>query len=353
MAKKPQVDVRKLKDEVTDFLKKSKWEKAADVLEQLVAAEPKDMQHRLKLGDTYRRMDQITKCIGSYQYAAKFFSDEGQLIKAIGAVKIILEIDPKNGDAQKQLQEMNERRFGKVTLESAGLKPKPGIGAGARATSAIELAAADHAAQSVGNAIQPEIGGGDDEPLELDDGKPSPPKKGAPPAPRGVATPPPPKPQSYELGGGDELDLDMGAPVGEAPKSKAIAPPPPPSRAIAPPPPPRKEREEVELDLDPDMPAGPETLPDDAILEAEDLADHGDEEVIALDDEIRPAAAPAPSVPMPPKKKPPEPRPAVTISDEITIEEEAEPRPPPKKAIATPPPPMHGGAQPIADPPSS
>src|SRR6267142_1900790 len=136
MAKKPQVDVRKLKDEVTDFLKKSKWEKAADVLEQLVAAEPKDMQHRLKLGDTYRRMDQITKCIGSYQYAAKFFSDEGQLIKAIGAVKIILEIDPKNGDAQKQLQDMNERRFGKVTLESTGLKPKPGIGAGARATTA-------------------------------------------------------------------------------------------------------------------------------------------------------------------------------------------------------------------------
>src|SRR5205814_761908 len=170
--------------------------------------------------------------------------DEGQLIKAIGAVKIILEIDPKNGDAQKQLQEMNERRFGKVTLESAGLKPKAGVGAGARATSAIELAEAGHAAHSVGSALQPGLAAGEDEPLELDDGKPSPPRKGAAPA------------------------------AG-------------PSRAIA---------------------------------------------------------------PLPPKKKPPAPpKPAVTISDEITIEDEAEPRPPPKKAIATPPPPMHGGAQPIAD----
>src|SRR5204863_4702125 len=68
------------------------------------------------------------------------------------------------------------------------------------------------------------------------------------------------------------------------------------------------------------------------------------------DDDIRPAAAPPPPVPLPPKKKPPEPpKPAVTISDEITIEDEAEPRPPPKKAIATPPPHLHGGAQPIAD----
>src|SRR3954468_14054033 len=248
MAKKPQVDVRKLKDEVTDFLKKSKWEKAAGALEQLVDAEPKDMQHRLKLGDTYRRMDQITKSIGSYQYAAKFFSDEGQLIKAIGAVKIILEIDPKNGDAQKQLQEMNERRFGKVTFESTGLKPKAGIGSGARATSAVELAEADHAAQAVGSALQPQLGGGDDEPLELDDGKPSAPKKGVAPGPppRAIA-PPPPKEQSYDLSSEEaELDLDLGAPA----PSSAPARPPEKPKAIAPPPPP-PQREEVELELDP------------------------------------------------------------------------------------------------------
>src|SRR5260221_6381540 len=108
MAKKPQVDVRKLKDEASEFLKKGKFEKAAEVLEQLVAAEPKDMQHRLKLGDTYRRMDQITKSIASYQYAAKVFGDEGQLIKAIGAIKIILEIDTENADTPKPPRDINE-----------------------------------------------------------------------------------------------------------------------------------------------------------------------------------------------------------------------------------------------------
>src|SRR5206468_406109 len=175
------------------------------------------------------------KSINSYQHAAKFFGDEGQLIKAIGAVKVILEIDPKNEDAQKQLQEMNERRFGKVTLESAGLKSAKGIGAGARATSAMELEEASSAAAAVSSAViatpppsrppPPE-----EESLELDDGKPS---KAI--APRGgpvIKPKPAPAMKKDETGAfdlsdeGGDIDLDLGIPS-EAPKAGTIAPPPP------------------------------------------------------------------------------------------------------------------------------
>ena len=131
MAKTSQVDVRKLKDEVAEHLKRSKWEKAAEVLEQLVAAEPKDMAQQLRLGDTYRRMEQPQKAIESYQRAAKFFSDEGQLIKAIGAVKLILECDPRNAQAQKQLADMNQRRMGNVPLAKVGIKSMPAAAAAA------------------------------------------------------------------------------------------------------------------------------------------------------------------------------------------------------------------------------
>src|SRR5207302_1289130 len=138
MAKKPQVDIRKLKDEVAEHLKKSKWEKAAEVLAELAAAEPNDMTHRLKLGDAYRKLDQPQMAIEAYRQAAKFFSDEGQLIKAIGAVKIILEIDPRNAEAQRQLGDMNKRRLGKVPL--ARIPPPTGQPAAAgRRTRAIEL----------------------------------------------------------------------------------------------------------------------------------------------------------------------------------------------------------------------
>src|SRR5207237_1382021 len=50
MAKKPQADIRKLKDEVAEHLKKPKWEKAAEVLEELAAAGRR--QGAIELGDS-------------------------------------------------------------------------------------------------------------------------------------------------------------------------------------------------------------------------------------------------------------------------------------------------------------
>ena len=107
------VDTRELKDTAADYLKKQKWDKAGEIFEQLIKAEPKEMQHRLKLGDTWRKAGQKDKAVNQYQFACKAYADEGQLIKAIGAIKIILELDPANDAAQKQLGEMNDRRLGK------------------------------------------------------------------------------------------------------------------------------------------------------------------------------------------------------------------------------------------------
>jgi len=131
------VDTRKLKDSAADLLKKGKLEKAVDVLEQLAKHEPKDTSHRLRLGDAYRRMGDAAKAISWYQTAANIFSDQDQLLKAIGAVKVILEIDPRNEMAQRELQRMNDRRFARPTLESAGLAPQRP--AGGRAPAPIEL----------------------------------------------------------------------------------------------------------------------------------------------------------------------------------------------------------------------
>src|SRR5438309_3244676 len=124
---KDAIDARKLKDSAAEYLKKSKFEKAAEVLEELVEAEPKDVQHRLRLGDCYRKLEQPQKSIAQYDAAGRSYAEQGQLIKAIAAVKVILEIDPRNTEAQKQLAEMNERRLGKGELSSLGpgAKRKP------------------------------------------------------------------------------------------------------------------------------------------------------------------------------------------------------------------------------------
>ena len=120
MAKDP-VDTRELKDFAAEYLRKAKFDKAAEVLERLVQSEPKEMQHRLRLGDCYRRLEDTAKAIEQYETVGRYYADRDQFIKAIAAFKVILEIDPRNAEARKQLSRMNERRLSKETVESAGL----------------------------------------------------------------------------------------------------------------------------------------------------------------------------------------------------------------------------------------
>src|SRR5712671_6547870 len=233
MARKPQVDLRALKDEVADHLKKSRWDKAAEVLEDLVATEPKDMAQRLKLGEAYRRMGQPQKAIESYQHAAKFFADEGQLIKAIAAVKIVLEIDPRNAQALSQLGQMNERRKGsgvplaKVSVTSRAAAPKAppaSLRPGPNKT--------PEAAGITNNPRAIELPPDDEATLELDDGRslqlerPAPSARAAPPAPN--------RARSLDLPHGEELELDPAVPVPMAGKAGPIVPPAPGDRMLTP-----------------------------------------------------------------------------------------------------------------------
>jgi CRP-like cAMP-binding protein len=281
---KQTVNTRALKDDVAEFLRKGKFDRATEALEQLARAEPKEMTHRLKLGDTYRRLDQKAKAIASYQVAARFFGDEGQLIKAIGAVKIILELDPRNAEAQAQLLEMNQRRLGKVTLESAGLRPPKSIGAGARAASSREVEDAERAAHIVGSTLQVELEPGDDEPLELDDGRPSlsPPKRAKAAEPARAPGPPPKIRPTFDLGSSEAPDV--------------LVPPPPPGM----------------------MPHGGIELSPEQLGQPVEL----DPSVLVPLDEPPPAAAPPkPAAARPPPAKKPEPS-AISISDEIDFEDE-------------------------------
>jgi len=270
----PNVDTRKLKDQASELLGKSKYDKAAEVLEQLARLEPKDMQHRLKLGDTYRRLGIEEKAILAYQVAGRQFADEGQLIKAIAAFKVILQIDPKNETAQQDLAQMNSRRFARPTLESVGLAAPKGIGAGARGVSEQELAESQRAAAQVSAMFEggrasfdaPEEGDGD-APLELDlpARGPSRPGQSRPPAkPAPAATPAAPVPAKF------------GTPAPEPRR----APPPKIRTAIelgmpaesegAPKPPPSSARSEAELEeIEVEESDGPEE--ELVILESEEI----------------------------------------------------------------------------------
>ncbi|HEY2030323.1 MAG TPA: cyclic nucleotide-binding domain-containing protein [Myxococcales bacterium] len=318
------VNTRALKDEVTGLLRKGKFDRAADVLEQLARAEPKEMTHRLKLGDTYRRLDQKVKAIAAYQYAARFFGDEGQLIKAIGAVKIILELDPGNGAAQAQLAEMNNRRLGKVTMESAGLRPQS-----TPARNPTELGDAAAAAHAIGTANQVELEpGDDDEPLELDDGKPS---RGVAPArgpvlgknkPEARAPGPPPKIRpAFDLGNNEPPDLRVPPP---------IAPPRSGKRSHDPIelPPEEPQSAAQKIDLDPDeigsaalpMPEAPIELDPSVLVPLDETeAPTAKIPVPAARQATNTPSQPLAKIAVAPRGKT---KPSITVSDEIDFEDD-------------------------------
>ena len=273
-----QVDTRKLKDQAAELLGKHKYDKAAEIFEQLSRVEPRDMQHRLKLGDTYRRLGVSEKAVSAYQIAGRQFGEEGQLIKAIGAFKVILEIDPKNEAAQKDLAQMNQRRFAKPTLETAGLKVPKGIGSGARGTSNLELAEGEKAAAGIGASFEsagrtaiemPDDG--EDSPLELD-------MPGATHATPGRPTQPGQRPVA----------------IGKLPSPPTLTPAPikPPERRGPPP----RVRPSIELGGGTEL-QGQETVLDPDELEPEDLEPLEELEALeALDVDMH-APKPAPASP--------------------------------------------------------
>ena len=120
----PSVDTRELKDSAAEYLQRSKFDRAAEVLEQLVQMEPKEVQHRLRLGDCYRRLKQTAKAIEQYDRAGRHYAAEDQFIKAIAAFKVILDMDARNSGAREQLARMNARRASKATTDGSRLPPR-------------------------------------------------------------------------------------------------------------------------------------------------------------------------------------------------------------------------------------
>ena len=106
------MDARKLKEKATEAFAKGKFAKAAEAYADYCAADPKDLQARLRMGDAWVKAGQKEKAIGAYSFAAEGFAKEGFLPRAIAASKLILELDPAHKGVQKMLAELYARKTG-------------------------------------------------------------------------------------------------------------------------------------------------------------------------------------------------------------------------------------------------
>ncbi len=105
------MQARELKDHAADLFRKGKFAKAAEAYAQLAQLEPNDGQVLIKLGDSHRRGGARSAAIEAYRRAVDRYAQDGILIKAIAACKLILEIDPTQKEAQEALASLYGKRY--------------------------------------------------------------------------------------------------------------------------------------------------------------------------------------------------------------------------------------------------
>lgn len=121
------MDARKLKEKATEAFAKGKFSKAAEAYAEYCAADPKDLQARLRMGDAWAKCGQREKAISAYSSAAEGFAKDGFLPRAIAASKLILELDPAHKGVQKMLADLYARKTGPTSKPSVAsrLEAKP------------------------------------------------------------------------------------------------------------------------------------------------------------------------------------------------------------------------------------
>src|SRR3954471_12499176 len=107
------MDTRKLKDRAAQALAKGKVDKAIELYEELVRADPRDLQLKVRLGDVYRRAGRTELALDTHRAVVDRCARDGLLLKAIAVCKIVLEVDATHQATQQLLADLYARKYGK------------------------------------------------------------------------------------------------------------------------------------------------------------------------------------------------------------------------------------------------
>src|SRR4051812_18839431 len=102
--------LRKLKDEAAKLVQKGKLDKALEAYQEILKEDATDLTAQLKCGDILRKMERGPEAIACYSRVAQVYAEDGLLLKAIAACKLILEIDQGHTDTQKMLADLYAKK---------------------------------------------------------------------------------------------------------------------------------------------------------------------------------------------------------------------------------------------------
>ncbi|RMF15995.1 MAG: hypothetical protein D6761_06960 [Candidatus Dadabacteria bacterium] len=127
-------DLVKLRKKATEAAVKGKLDKALELYQEIVKADPKDIKTWVKIGDIYKKLGRNDQAIEIYAKAATSYAVSGFLMQAISVNKMILEIDPNHAETQAALAALYAQKEGADSAESG-----PTVGAGVKGASSSVL----------------------------------------------------------------------------------------------------------------------------------------------------------------------------------------------------------------------
>src|SRR5689334_10210118 len=96
-------ELQQLRDTLAWAIEQERWDTALDACRTLEQLEPEEATWPHRAGDLCRRVGRIADAIVAYRRAVDRLSAAGDLVKAIALGKLVLELDPAQGDVQQQL----------------------------------------------------------------------------------------------------------------------------------------------------------------------------------------------------------------------------------------------------------
>ena len=95
-----------IKSRAQKYLSRGNYKKALGEFQRIVQLDPTDLRARLKVGDLLHKLGRSDEAVAQYKQLARQYVEEGFLIQAISLNKIILRIDPSQGDIDKKLADL-------------------------------------------------------------------------------------------------------------------------------------------------------------------------------------------------------------------------------------------------------
>lgn len=127
--------VRRQKDRAAQFLSKGRVPAALEEYRRILKAVPGELTVRQKVAELLARQGHTKEAVAEYAETVRRYAEQGQFFKATALCRVILSLDPKHDDAQRQLAELyaaREKKPGNLvvvkasaTLDPDSIAPKP------------------------------------------------------------------------------------------------------------------------------------------------------------------------------------------------------------------------------------